>query len=102
MGKKRNNRSVHLDSVRTSRGVDRLEAGVNVDPLEQLRRIADRRAELLRQADELDGEQFAAVLDARLVRYTWVQLAAVLGVTPQAVQQRYAPGSADDKNSGSD
>lgn len=50
--------------------------------LDRLRTITEERA-------RLDAEQYAAVLDARLNRATWAEIAAALGVTPQAAQKRY-------------
>lgn len=54
---------------------------------DRLEGIAARRA-------DLDHEQFGAVLDARLAGVSWAKIGAALGVSAQAVQQRYAGISA--------
>ena len=51
-----------------------------------LRTITDQR-------QALDAQQFELVLQARMNHMTWAQIGAALGLTPQAVQQRYAPSA---------
>lgn len=50
-------------------------------------------ARIAQDRHDLDGQQFAAVLDARLAGMTWAQIGRALGVSAQAVQKRYAPSS---------
>lgn len=53
---------------------------------ESLRRIA----ELIEQRDHLTGEIAAAVDAARAAQRSWSEIGAMLGVSKQAAQRRYA------------
>lgn len=59
---------------------------------QQQQHISDLEKVAADRAD-LEHRQFAAVLDARLAGVSWAKIGAALGVSAQAVQQRYAPTS---------
>jgi hypothetical protein len=64
-----------------------LVAGNNrTDALEQLRQTVEREASMARRRDR-------HVRAARSAGATWTSIALVLGVSPQAVQQRYGRSS---------
>jgi hypothetical protein len=66
--------------------------GATSDPeplLQALRRQVRANARSARRRDEL-------VLQARAAGATWTAIAGVLGVSPQAAQQRYASGVSSD------
>jgi hypothetical protein len=48
-------------------------------------------AELVRRRGEVDGELLVAVKAARSAGRSWSELAAMLGVSKQAAQQKYGP-----------
>jgi uncharacterized coiled-coil DUF342 family protein len=66
---------------------DRVEsAELKVADTEALRAIA----ELVEQRDEVDEELTAAVRSARRVHRSWSEIGAMLGVSKQAAQRKYA------------
>lgn len=54
----------------------------------------DRLEGIAQRRTDLDSEQFGAVLEARLAGVSWARIGAALGVSAQAVQQRYSTISA--------
>jgi hypothetical protein len=66
---------------------DRVDAAdLKVADTETLRAIA----ELAGQRDEVDEELTAAVRSARRARRSWSEIGAMLGVSKQAAQRKYA------------
>lgn len=94
---------VAKDEVQESWWEQRAEAfaawAENLDPadlrpldtsaLQQLSRLGELR-------QEIDDATLAAVQEARRRRSTWSEIGAMLGVTKQAAQQRFAPMLASD------
>lgn len=66
---------------------DRVDAGdLTVADTEALRRIAD----LVDQRDAVDEELTDAVRSARRAQRSWSEIGAMLGVSKQAAQRKYA------------
>jgi hypothetical protein len=66
---------------------DRVDtADLKVADTETLRAIA----ELVERRDEVDEELTAAVRSARRARRSWSEIGAMLGVSKQATQRKYA------------
>ncbi len=91
-----------VDQVSTTR-TDRVEAlerwADDVDPADL--KVADTEAlrviaELVEQRNEVDEDLTEAVRQARRAERSWAEIGAMLGVSKQAAQRKYARVAASD------
>jgi hypothetical protein len=59
---------------------------IDTSPLRDIAKLAERRS-------AIEGELFEAVRRARKAHRSWSEIGAMLGVSKQAAQRKYGPGS---------
>ena len=82
-----------MTTTRAQRAValERWADDVDADELVEARTAALRTiAELVEQRDNVDAALLGAIRDARSADRSWSEIAAMLGVSKQAAQRKYA------------
>jgi hypothetical protein len=80
-------------TTRAQRGaaLERWAEGVDADDLVEAKTAALRTiAELAEQRDDIDTALLVAIRDARRADRSWSEIGAMLGVSKQAAQRKYA------------
>ena len=71
--------------------LERWAEGVDADDLVEAKTAALRTiAELVKQRDDVDTALLVAIRDARNADRSWSEIGAMLGVSKQAAQRKYA------------
>ena len=78
--------------VQRAAALERWADEVDADDLVEARTAALRTiAELAEQRDDIDTALLDAIRDARNADRSWSEIGAMLGVSKQAAQRKYAP-----------